>query len=143
MKRVLPYLIILALAIVITFVCSRVPTDSPSETLSTSISVERAFTEKRSNLWMETTGMVQRELPDDTDPPRHQRFILEMASGHTVLVAHNVDVAERVPLEEGDRITVRGEYEWNERGGVIHWTHRDESGNRAGGWIRLKGVHYR
>jgi hypothetical protein len=143
MKRILPYLIILAVALGVTLLCNRVPTDSPSEAPGTSMAVERAFTEKRSDLWLEATGTVQSRLPDDTDPPRHQRFILALDSGHTVLVAHNVDVAERVPLAEGDRLTVCGEYEWNERGGVIHWTHRDESGRRAGGWVRLHGVLYR
>jgi hypothetical protein len=139
MRRLFPYLVIVALAVIVTFVCARLPTDEPVD----SVSVERAHAEKRSNLWLEATGRVPSELADDTDPPRHQRFILVLDSGHTVLVAHNIDVATRVPLEEGDRLTVRGEYEWNERGGIIHWTHRDESGRRAGGWVRLKGVHYR
>jgi hypothetical protein len=118
-------------------------TDFPLERRPGTATVERAFADKRSDLWLEATGVVQRELPDDTDPPRHQRFILELDSGHTLLVAHNIDVAPRVPLEAGARITVRGEYEWNQRGGLIHWTHRDESGRQGGGWVRFQGVHYR
>jgi hypothetical protein len=118
-------------------------TDISLEQRPGAATVERAFADRRSDLWLEATGVVWRELPDDTDPPRHQRFILELDSGHTVLVAHNIDIAPRVPLEVGDRLAVRGEYEWNERGGVIHWTHRDETGRRRGGWVRFQGVHYR
>ncbi len=99
--------------------------------------VERAFRERVSGVWVEVEGTVERTLADDREGSRHQRFILRLASGQTLLVAHNIDLAERVPLREGDRVAVRGEYEWNERGGVLHWTHRDPRGRRRGGWVRL------
>jgi len=68
---------------------------------------------------------------------RHQRFILRLSSGQTLLIVHNLDLAPRAPVERGSRATVRGEYEWNEQGGVIHWTHHDPDGRRPGGWIRV------
>jgi hypothetical protein len=45
-------------------------------------------------------------------------------------------------LEVGDRVEFSGEYEWNERGGVIHWTHRDPAGQHVDGWIRHDGHTY-
>jgi hypothetical protein len=42
----------------------------------------------------------------------------------------------------GDTVEVRGEYEWTQLGGVIHWTHRDPDGCHAPGWIRLRGRVY-
>lgn len=92
---------------------------------------------------MTVAGEVARQLPDDNEGSRHQRFILELASGHSLLVSHNIDLAPRVPLSEGDRLTIRGRYEWNERGGVIHWTHHDPQGRRQGGWIEHQGRRYR
>lgn len=97
----------------------------------------------RSGVWVTASGRVARVLADDRRGDRHQRFVLRLADGHTVLVAHNIDLAPRVPLRAGSRVTVRGRYEWNERGGVLHWTHRDPRGRQAGGWIEVDGRRYR
>ena len=63
-------------------------------------------------------------------------------SNQTLLVSQNIDVAERIPLAERDSIEFRGQYEWNERGGVVHWTHHDPAGRHPGGWIRHAGELY-
>ncbi len=97
----------------------------------------------RSGVWVTASGRVARVLPDDRRGDRHQRFLLRLADGQTVLVAHNIDLAPHVPLQPGSRVTVRGRYEWNERGGVLHWTHRDPRGRQAGGWIEADGHRYR
>ena len=97
----------------------------------------------RPGAWVEIRGYVQRRIRDDRRPPRHQRFIVELAAGATLLVAHNIDLAPRVPVEVGDEVVVRGEYESNAQGGVIHWTHHDPDGRRPGGWIRHAGKEYR
>ncbi|MCB1185227.1 DUF3465 domain-containing protein [bacterium] len=104
--------------------------------------VARAFADRRSDLQVEVAGRVRRVLRDDDEGSRHQRFILALSDGHTVLVAHNIDLAERVPLAEGDGVRVHGEYEWNEQGGVIHWTHRDPGGRHIDGWIESGGRRY-
>lgn len=104
----------------------------------------RAFDEGRSDVWLESQGEVDRLLADDNKGSRHQRFIVRVAPERTVLVSHNIDLAPRIDaLEAGDRVLVRGEYEWNERGGVIHWTHHDPDGRRAGGFIEHEGKRYR
>ena len=86
------------------------------------------------------SGTVIRILPDDTEGDRHQRFILRLASGHTLLVAHNIDIAPRVsPLSEGDTVEYKGEYAPNDKGGVVHWTHHDPAGNHPAGWLKHAG----
>lgn len=105
--------------------------------------VEALFEDGRSGEMVVISATVDRLLSDDNDGSRHQRFIVRLESGHTLLVAHNIDLAERVPLTAGDRVTMRGEYEWNEQGGVIHWTHHDPRGSREGGWIDAGGERYR
>ena len=92
---------------------------------------------------VEAVGAVSRLLPDDRDGSRHQRFLLRLEGGQTLLVAHNIDLAPRVPLEPGDAVRFRGQYEWNDRGGVVHWTHHDPDGRRAGGWLEHDGRRYR
>lgn len=88
--------------------------------------------------WIEVTGFVRRLLSDDNDGSRHQRFIIEISGRHTLLIAHNIDLAERVPLGMGDRVRVRGMYGWNELGGLVHWTHRDPHGVEDGGYVRYR-----
>lgn len=100
------------------------------------------YIQQKSGVMVEFDAPVQRILADDNDGSRHQRFILVTDNGHTVLVAHNIDLAERVPLKTGDRVKVRGEYEYNAQGGVVHWTHRDPGAGTKHGWIELAGIRY-
>lgn len=99
--------------------------------------IDRAFANRQSDIVVQDSGRVIRLLADDNDGSRHQRFVIELASGLTVLIAHNIDLAPRInDLRVGDNLRFRGEYEWNDRGGVIHWTHHDPQGRRPGGWIK-------
>ncbi len=89
------------------------------------------------------TGTVSRILPDDNEGSRHQRFILRLGTGQTLLVAHNIDLAPRVPsLREGDTVSFYGEYEPSAQGGVIHWTHSDPAGRHTAGWLEHEGRRY-
>jgi len=81
-------------------------------------------------------------LSDDNDGSRHQRLILHLRNRQSLLVAHNIDLARRVPLGMGDRIRFRGMYEWNDLGGLVHWTHHDPLGIEDGGWIRFRSKVY-
>lgn len=102
-----------------------------------------AVESRRSDVQLEAAGFVVKVLSDDNDGSRHQRFLISAGSGQTVLVAHNIDLAPRVAgLAEGDQVTIYGEYEWNPKGGVIHWTHHDPAGRHVGGWIKHRGKTY-
>ncbi|WP_066755630.1 DUF3465 domain-containing protein [Crocinitomix algicola] len=82
-------------------------------------------------------------LPDDNKGSRHQKFLVELNSGQTLLVAHNIDLAPRVSkLRVGEFLIIHGQYEWNENGGVIHWTHHDPDGDHVGGWIERDGIRF-
>jgi uncharacterized protein YoaH (UPF0181 family) len=95
------------------------------------------------SFWVTLDAQVIKTLRDDTKGSQHQRFLIEPSKGMTLLVAHNIDLADKVPLAKGDNITLRGRYEWNNKGGVVHWTHHDPRGKKAGGWIKAAGKTYR
>ena len=93
--------------------------------------------------WVGFNGKVVKKLKDDLSGSRHQKFLVSPTSGITLLVAHNIDLASRVPVNKGDSISLYGRYEWNNRGGVMHWTHHDPKGKKKGGWIKANGKVYR
>lgn len=102
-----------------------------------------AFANHRRNVQVQGGGIVTRVLADDNDGSRHQRFIIQLGSGQTLLIAHNIDLSSRIDsLKEGDRVAFNGEYEWNPQGGVIHWTHRDPAGRHLSGWVKHNGRTY-
>ncbi|MEM8547763.1 MAG: DUF3465 domain-containing protein, partial [Pseudomonadota bacterium] len=74
---------------------------------------------------------------------RHQRLLGRTDDGHSLLIAHNIDLAPRVPLARGDTLRIAGQFEYNDKGGVIHWTHHDPQGRHAGGFIEHAGQRYR
>jgi cold shock CspA family protein len=117
---------------------------SPSpQTSNSDTELSNAYKYQTSNFQIEGSGRVVRLLSDDNDGSRHQRFIVRLSSGQTLLVAHNIDLAPRIDsLAEGDAIRFYGQYEWNEKGGVIHWTHNDPSGSHVAGWIEHNGKRY-
>ncbi|QOY51204.1 DUF3465 domain-containing protein [Candidatus Sulfurimonas baltica] len=41
------------------------------------------------------SGDVIRVLSDDNTGSRHQRFIIRLSSGQTLLIAHNIDLAPK------------------------------------------------
>lgn len=102
--------------------------------------VQSAFA---ANSHVTESGTVIRILSDDSTGSRHQRFIVQLGSGQTLLISHNIDLAPRIEgLRTGDAVSFCGEYEPNAKGGVIHWTHRDPAGRHPAGWIRHNGRTY-
>lgn len=101
------------------------------------------FNEGQSNVQVHGTGTVISLLADDLNGDRHQRFIIELKSGQTLLISHNIDLAPRIDeLSLNDQIEFFGEYEWNDKGGVVHWTHRDPAGIHVDGWLFHNKVIY-
>jgi uncharacterized protein DUF3465 len=89
------------------------------------------------------SGMVVSVLRDDNDGERHQRILVRLPRGETVLIAHNIDIAPRVnDLRPGDLVQFAGEYVWNDKGGVVHWTHHDPSGRHRTGYLLVRGHRY-
>ena len=111
--------------------------DSPGNTGHADTALSDAIEQRRSNVQVQGGGEVKRVLADDNDGSRHQRFILTLASGRTLLIVHNIDLAPRVVgLQAGDYVAFNGEYEWSEQGGVVHWTHHDPQGSHVAGWLK-------
>ena len=144
-KQSLPLVIGLALA---TWLWNEYGAATFSDAPSTSAAngdavIEAAFENRQSDLQVRGSGTVVHVLPDDTKGSQHQKFLLELDSGLTLLVAHNIDLAPRIPrLQKGDRVGFNGEYEWTEKGGVMHWTHHDPRGRHEDGWLERGGKRF-
>jgi hypothetical protein len=111
---------------------------------STSSVLIDAYNNHKSNVIVQTKAKVIKTLSDDLQGSKHQRFIIKLNSGQTILVAHNIDLAKKIKnLKVGSTIELKGEYEWNNKGGVIHWTHHDPSKRHTDGWIKYNGKIYK
>ena len=110
---------------------------------ATSDELFQAIQDRSSDVQVRGSGEVVKILPDDTRGSQHQRFLVELSNGHTILIAHNIDLAPRVDtLREGDEIGFYGEFEWNDKGGVVHWTHHDPGNRHPHGWLEHRGKRY-
>ena len=90
-------------------------------------------------------GNIIKVLKDDNDGSRHQKFLVKIDNYPkvTVLNAHNIDLAPRVKdIQANTPIRFYGEYIYNNKGGVIHWTHKDPASRHQDGWLAYQGQKY-
>ena len=119
------------------------PNDFASLTDQNDTVFSNAFKEGKSGIQAEGNGIVIKILPDDNNGSHHQRFILRLDSGQTLLITHNIDLAPRLSsLKKGDAVAFYGVFEWNSKGGVVHWTHHDPHGRHVPGWLLHNGQTY-
>jgi len=125
---------------------STIPAAQHTETTLPSNGVDNikaAHEQRQSNVQVQGSGRVKAILRDDNDGSRHQKFILVLKNGLSILVAHNIDLASKIPnLKKGDVVEFYGEYEYNPKGGVLHWTHRDPQSRHESGWLKHDGQIY-
>jgi len=141
MKQVVVAIVLLGLAGVAAGGCAASKPDAEGDSKDAILAA--AFRDRVVDLQVRGSGTVARLLADDNEGSRHQRFIVRLDSGQTLLVAHNLDVAPRVDgLAVGDEIAFSGVYEWSRGGGTIHWTHGDPDGDHAPGWLRHDAKTY-
>jgi hypothetical protein len=104
--------------------------------------IEQAFKAKKSDVQVSGRGVVIKLLKDDNKGSRHQKFLVQINAQQTLLFAHNIDLAPRVPVQAGDEISFYGEYVYNPKGGVMHWTHHAPQGDHVAGWVMHNGRKY-
>ena len=147
MKKII--FLIIAAALVYGFLQERgisipaIPFSVSSSSSNSDSVLQNAYNNRESNLQIKGKGVVIRMLSDDLQGSRHQRFILQLDNGQTLLISHNIDLAPRINgLKSDDIVEFYGEYEWNSKGGVIHWTHHDPSKRHLAGWLKHEGRTY-
>lgn len=102
--------------------------------------LQQVISERLSGEIVLVDAKVIKLLSDDLEGSKHQKMIIKVGT-NTLLVAHNIDIAPRVPVKKGEQLLIKGEYEWNDKGGLIHWTHRSNNSHPAG-WIKYNNKKY-
>jgi hypothetical protein len=105
--------------------------------------LKQVYEARQSDIQVQGKGEVIKVLADRTYGAKHQRFILRLVNHQTILLSHNIDLAPRISnLKVGDWVEFYGEYEWNSKGGVVHWTHKDPRHSHAHGWLKHRNKKY-
>jgi hypothetical protein len=104
--------------------------------------IEEAYATQKSDIQVSGSGVVSKLLTDDNNGSPHQRFLVKINAEQTLLFAHNLDLSPRIPLQVGDEISFSGEYVYNPKGGIVHWTHRDPKSQHMAGWVLAHGKKY-
>ncbi len=97
-----------------------------------------AYKDEASHVEVIVDGSIARILgTQEGRSGEHEGFLLRLASGCalTVRVETNVSITGSIPLRGGERVTVKGEYEYYPEGGVVHWTHRAFGSHHASGYV--------
>jgi hypothetical protein len=84
-------------------------------------------------------GVIRHVLGTRRGPSgEHEGFLLQLDGDCDLLirVETNTDITGSVPLRNGERVTVKGEYEFDPMGGVVHWTHHDPRGHHPDGYVK-------
>jgi uncharacterized protein DUF3465 len=105
----------------------------------------QTFGAGRSHIEVVADGVVTRVLgtqPGVSSP--HEGFLMRLQSGCNLVVRveANESFTGVIPLNAGERVTVKGEYEYYPLGGVIHWTHRDPRGRHPDGYVIAGSTRY-
>jgi len=100
---------------------------------------DEAFDKKFSDVGVTAKGKVIKVLEDDHKGAHHQRFVIKVPSGGTVLIAHNVEQAYRANIKIGDEVEAKGNYVWNKYGGLLHNTHHADRSEHDYGYIIFVG----
>ncbi|MBV8172525.1 MAG: DUF3465 domain-containing protein [Candidatus Eremiobacteraeota bacterium] len=139
----LPGLAATLLTLVLAFsACSNAGSEAPDN-----LAALDDISQHRTHQQVTVEGTVAQMLRTSTSAEgRHERFVLDVHTGsgdeQLILVAHNIDIAPEVPLQEGDDVIVHGELELDPQGPVIHWTHHDPRGRNPPGFIKVHGQTY-
>ncbi len=105
--------------------------------------VVKAYNQKKSDIQVKGAGTIVKLLSDDLQGSKHQRFLVKVNDQQTLLISHNIDLAPRIDtLREGEKIEFFGEYVWNKKGGIIHWTHHDPNKHHIDGWLKFRNKLY-
>ena len=141
MKVILPLVYSLLLIFSLT-ACNDIIESTPQISADDQI-LKNAYENKISDIQVHGLGSVTKELSDDTSGNKHQRFILKLTSGQTLLISHNIDISTKIDtLFVNDSVEFYGEYVWNSEGGLVHWTHHDPNHKHTDGWLKHKGIKY-
>jgi hypothetical protein len=109
--------------------------------------VYSAWSAERSNVEVEDRGTVRRVLGTRvTRGGAHEGFLVDVPAGGgrsiSILIEDNVDLTGPIPVARGDAVRFRGVYIYNQRGGIVHWTHHDPRFRHIPGYVEVNGKLY-
>lgn len=105
--------------------------------------LEKLIAKKSSEQWVQFQGIVVKMLPDkEIENVMRQRFVIADDDGLTVLVTLNLKELDWVKVEEGDQVSVQGNYVYDFRGGYIHHLYDKDERQGSVSIVKTKVIKY-
>jgi hypothetical protein len=116
---------------------------STSEQPSTSSDPGRAQRDGKNGVVTELSGHVESLLAEVASGEQRQEFLMRLTPELSLWVHHSTESGNPVPLMTGDRVRVRGVYDWTPEGGVLRTMNSGPTDESRNGWVMRRGVVYR
>jgi hypothetical protein len=90
-------------------------------------------------------GMVADVFGESEGPSgEHEGYLLKLDGDCDLLlrVETNTSITGPIPIRPRQELIVKGEYEFDPEGGVLHWTHHDPSARHIAGYVVIGSRTY-
>jgi hypothetical protein len=108
-------------------------------------SICRAYTQQASRKEVIAQGTIVDVLGESEGRGgEHEGYLLKLDGDCDLLlrVETNLSITGPIPIRRREQVIVKGEYEYDAEGGVLHWTHHDPSARHVAGYVVIDNHTY-
>lgn len=105
--------------------------------------IEFLYNSQRGGVFVESVGRIVKILDDQITPYPAQVILIRLSSGQKLIIKHDINLGSALPtLKKAEALQFKGIYKWNDRGGMILSTHKNNDFPKHSGWLKYDDKIY-